>query len=66
VRAGFGSQILLSHDITCAARCPRTLGYAHLLTDFLPLLAVVGLDEAEVRKFVTPNPRAALTGEAST
>jgi len=38
-------------------------GYTYLLTDFLPLLIAAGLDEEEVRRYVTVNPRAALTGE---
>lgn len=42
---------------------PRGPGYAYLLTDFLPLLIATGLDEEEVRRYVTVNPRAALTGE---
>jgi len=37
-------------------------GYTYLLTDFLPLLIASGLEE-EVRRFVTADPRAALTGE---
>jgi predicted metal-dependent phosphotriesterase family hydrolase len=38
-------------------------GYAYLLTGFLPLLTAAGLEEEAVRRFVTANPRAALTGE---
>jgi predicted metal-dependent phosphotriesterase family hydrolase len=65
VRAGFGSQVLLSHDIFLRGQLREDggPGYAYLLTDFLPLLTAAGLEEDEVRGFVTANPRAALTGE---
>jgi predicted metal-dependent phosphotriesterase family hydrolase len=68
VRAGFGSQILLSHDIFMRGQLHADggPGYTYLLTDFLPLLIAAGLDEEEVRRYVTVNPRAALTGEPST
>jgi phosphotriesterase-related protein len=65
VRAGFADHILLSHDV-----CLRDhllahggCGYGFLVTQFLPMLAAAGLDEAQVRGFVTENPRAALTGQ---
>jgi phosphotriesterase-related protein len=65
VRAGFGSRILLSHDVCLSdhLRAAGGCGYAYLLSDFLPLLVDAGLDEEQVRGFVTANPRAALTGE---
>lgn len=68
VRAGFGSQVLLSHDIFMRGQLQADggPGYTYLLTDFLPLLMAAGLDEEEVRRFVTVNPRAALTGEPPT
>jgi predicted metal-dependent phosphotriesterase family hydrolase len=64
VRAGFGSQILLSHDICLHdhLRAAGGCGYAYLLTEFLPMLAAAGLDQEQVRAFTTDNPRAALTG----
>jgi predicted metal-dependent phosphotriesterase family hydrolase len=64
VRAGFGSQILLSHDVCLHdhLRAAGGCGYAYLLTEFLPMLTVAGLDEEQVRAFTTDNPRAALTG----
>jgi len=64
VRAGFGSQILLSHDVCLRDHLGATggCGYAYLLTDFLPLLTAAGLDQEQVRAFVTDNPRAALAG----
>ena len=64
VRAGFGRKILLSHDVCLhehlgvAGGC----GYAYLLAEFLPHLTAAGLDEEQVRTFVTDNPVAALTG----
>ncbi len=65
VRAGFGAQVLLSHDVCLRdhlAACGGC-GYAYLLTEFLPRLRAAGLDDEQVREFVTGNPRAALTGE---
>jgi len=64
VRAGFGSQILLSHDVCLHDHLRATggCGYAYLLTEFLPLLTAAGLDPDQVRAFVTDNPRAALAG----
>jgi predicted metal-dependent phosphotriesterase family hydrolase len=64
VRAGFGSQILLSHDVCLHdhLRAAGGCGYAYVLTEFLAMLTVAGLDEEQVRAFTTDNPRAALTG----
>ena len=66
VQAGFGDQILLSHDVCLRdhLRAHGGCGYGFLITEFLPMLAAAGLDETQVRRFVTENPRAALTGEA--
>jgi predicted metal-dependent phosphotriesterase family hydrolase len=65
VHSGFGDQILLSHDVCLRdhLRAHGGCGYGFLITGFLPMLAVAGLDEEQVRRFVTENPRAALTGE---
>ena len=67
MRAGFGAQVLLSHDIFMRGqlRADGGPGYTYLLTDFLPLLIASGFEEEEVRRFVTANPRSALTGEPS-
>src|SRR5215813_10048426 len=64
VRAGFGSQLLLSHDVCLQDHLRATggCGYAYLLTEFRPLLTAAGLDQEQVRAFVTDNPRAALAG----
>jgi predicted metal-dependent phosphotriesterase family hydrolase len=64
VRAGFGSKILLSHDVCLRdhLRASGGCGYAYLLTEFLPLLTAAGLDQEQVRAFVTDNPVAALAG----
>ena len=64
VRAGFGSQILLSHDVCLRDHLRATggCGYAYLLTEFLPLLTAAGLDQEQVRAFVTDNPVAAIAG----
>jgi phosphotriesterase-related protein len=65
VRAGFGAQILLSQDVCLSdhLKAAGGCGYAYLLTEFLPALIAVGLDAEQVERFVTSNPRAALTGE---
>ena len=64
VRAGFGSQVLLSHDVCLRDHLRATggCGYAYLLTEFLPLLRAAGLDPEQVSAFVIDNPRAALAG----
>jgi predicted metal-dependent phosphotriesterase family hydrolase len=66
VRAGFGAQVLLSHDVFLRGQLQADggCGYGYLLTDFLPMLAAAGLDPEEARALVTANPRAALTGES--
>jgi predicted metal-dependent phosphotriesterase family hydrolase len=65
VRAGFASQVLLSHDVFLRGhlRADGGPGYGYLLTEFLPLLIDAGLEAEQVRSFVTNNPRKALTGE---
>jgi len=67
VRAGFSSQVLLSHDVFLRGhlKADGGPGYGYLLTDFLPLLVDAGLDEEEARSLVTVNPRQALTGIGS-
>jgi phosphotriesterase-related protein len=67
VKAGFGAQILLSHDVCLQdhLRAAGGPGYAYLLTDFLPRLTAAGLDPEQVRSFVTDNPRLALTAACS-
>jgi phosphotriesterase-related protein len=67
VRAGFGAKVLLSHDVFLRGhlRADGGGGYGYLLTDFLPLLSAAGLDAELVRRLVSANPIAALTGERS-
>jgi predicted metal-dependent phosphotriesterase family hydrolase len=67
VRAGFASQVLLSHDVFLRGHLHADggCGYGYLLTGFLPLLSAAGLDTELVRRLVTANPRAALTGETA-
>jgi phosphotriesterase-related protein len=64
VRAGFGSQVLLSHDVCLRDHLRATggCGYAYLLTEFLPMLRAAGLDPEQTSAFVIDNPRAALAG----
>src|SRR5215469_17067832 len=59
VHAGFGDQILLSHDVCLRdhLRAHGGCGYGFLITEFLPMLEAAGLDDAQVRRFVTENPR---------
>jgi predicted metal-dependent phosphotriesterase family hydrolase len=66
VRAGFGAQVLLSHDVFLRGHLQADggCGYSYVLTDFLPRLEEAGLDAEETRGFVTSNPQAALTGES--
>ncbi len=66
VRAGFEDRILLSHDVFLRGhmRADGGCGYGYLFTSFLPRLIEAGLDEEQVRAFVTANPRRALTGAA--
>jgi predicted metal-dependent phosphotriesterase family hydrolase len=63
-RAGFSSQVLLSHDVFLRGhlRADGGPGYAFVLTDFLPLLVDAGLDAEEARSLATINPLRALTG----
>ena len=64
VQAGFGDQVLLSHDVFLRGHLHADggPGYGYLLTDFLPLLVSAGLDPDEVRSLVTVNPQRALAG----
>jgi phosphotriesterase-related protein len=64
VRAGFGGQVLLSQDVCLRdhLKAAGGCGYSYLLSDFLPRLAMAGLDPEQVRGFVTDNPRMALMG----
>ncbi len=63
-RAGFGDQVLLSHDVFLRGHLHADggPGYGYLLTEFLPLLVEAGLDPEEVRSLVTVNPQRALAG----
>jgi predicted metal-dependent phosphotriesterase family hydrolase len=67
VRAGFGAQVLLSHDVFLRGHLAADggPGYGYLLTQFLPRLVTAGLDPQEARSLVTSNPKAALTGSRS-
>jgi predicted metal-dependent phosphotriesterase family hydrolase len=80
IRAGIIGEIGADRWYVSAAegRSFRAAARAHLQTGLtisthaarwplgLPLLIAAGLEEAEVRRFVTANPRAALTGEPLT
>lgn len=62
---GYGSKLLLSHDI-----CTRTRlaaygghGYAHLIANVAGLMRERGFTEAEVSGLMRDNPRRFLTGE---
>lgn len=60
---GYGEQILLSSSATGSAKgiLPNDIGYAHVLTEFIPLLGERGVAEDSARRLITDNPRALLT-----
>ena len=61
--AGFGSQLLLSHDAGWfdpaqpGGGTPR--GYTHLVTTLIPALNAAGVDDATVDRLTRDNPFAA-------
>jgi len=56
---GLGRAVLLSQDVFLKMMLTRHggNGYAHVATYVLPLLARLGLDEADLRRLVEDNPR---------
>jgi predicted metal-dependent phosphotriesterase family hydrolase len=64
VRAGFISQILLSHDVCMKSHLKAYggAGYDFVPARFPSYLMAAGLDAGEVRSILVDNPRRALTG----
>jgi phosphotriesterase-related protein len=62
VERGLEDHLLLSTDRnrTFELKSYGGIGYAHMLTRFVPLLRERGLSEGTIRKFLVDNPRRAL------
>jgi phosphotriesterase-related protein len=60
---GLGAQILVSTDVCTKAQLLRYggYGYAHVLTNAVPMLRDVGLDETGISQLLVDNPRRLLT-----
>src|SRR5581483_8930579 len=63
LEAGWGAQVVLSHDLCMKMMRTRYggWGYAHLLTRVVPRLRRAGVSEAELRMLLVDNPRRLLT-----
>jgi phosphotriesterase-related protein len=63
IDAGYGAQILVSHDVCTKIRTRRFggVGYDHIMRDVLPWMRQRGIDETSVRMLVVDNPRRALS-----
>jgi len=61
--AGFGGQLLLSHDVCFKIELTRYggFGYGHILRTFRSNLQDCGIGIEEINKFITENPRRWLT-----
>lgn len=63
IHAGYGGQVLLSHDV-CTKNRTRHYGgqgYDHIPRNVLPWMRARGYDEQSVRRLVVDNPRRAFT-----
>ena len=65
VRAGYGEQVMISHDIGVRTRLVAygSWGYAHIPRHVVPLLGELGLTEAEIEQLLVTNPARLLTVE---
>jgi phosphotriesterase-related protein len=65
VAAGYGEQVMISHDIGVRSRLVAygSWGYAHIPRHVVPLLLELGLDGAAVSQIVVANPARMLTVE---
>ena len=63
--AGFGSRVLLSHDVCLRSNFRETggCGYTYVPTTFAGLLQEAGVSRQQIDELLTDNPRRALTGE---
>ncbi len=64
VRRGYGELLLLSCDLAGRRRLSTNggAGYAHLITEFLPLLRARGLDDDLLDQLTRVNPQRMLAG----
>jgi predicted metal-dependent phosphotriesterase family hydrolase len=64
INAGFGSRVLLSHDICLRSNFRATggCGYTYVPTTFAGLLQEAGVSKEQINQFLIDNPRRALTG----
>lgn len=67
LEAGFGDQLLLSHDVSRISHlsAARGHGYAHLLKNFVPMLKAAGVPQSTVDQLLTKNPKRLLTMPAT-
>ena len=65
VTAGYGAQVMISHDIGVRSRLVAygSWGYAHIPRHVVPLLLELGLDAAQVAQILVANPARLLTVE---
>ncbi|MBM3449590.1 MAG: aryldialkylphosphatase [Armatimonadetes bacterium] len=63
IERGYGDKILLSHDICYKFRLRRYGGHGwdHLLTNVVPHMRTMGVDEAAIRAMLVDNPRRAFS-----
>ncbi|XKK38144.1 phosphotriesterase [Nocardiopsis sp. ARC36] len=63
IAAGYADRILLSSSAIGVAKGHpgHDLPYSHVLAEFVPLAASLGLEEEQVRRVLVDNPRALLT-----
>jgi len=59
--AGYGAQLLFSHDVCTKHRIRRYggMGYDHILRDIVPWMRERGFAESEIRQPIVDNPRRA-------
>ncbi|MGV9712802.1 phosphotriesterase family protein [Gordonia sp. NPDC003424] len=63
VEAGYGDRILLSSNAIGVAKglSERDLPFSYILTDFVDMLTLAGVGDADVHRILVDNPRALLT-----
>ncbi len=63
IEAGYGDQLLLSHDIAYKTSLVKYggYGYHHLLVNVVPRLRMKGVDDAGLRRLLVDNPAHAFT-----
>ena len=64
LNAGFGSRLLLSHDVCLRSNFRETggCGYTYVPTTFARLLEQAGVSRKQIDEFLIDNPQRALTG----